>query len=322
MSRVSRIGTAGLIFIDQDRKRLPKVGFDQYAMVPRWVAGNGPAVLVEPNLREIHNLALEGGLGADVPIALRCFCEALPNPQYHQFGFIPESIGIPAWRKVLRDATEYCLHWPDRQFLIEWTAGDRQYLRPLNPPEGWRGGNAHPVKVQEILNESRAALVDLPHWFEEMNERWNNGNCFDLRAPKFEAGGSVNCPSVIASGYYADSKANWPLAYVRDYLTFHSERAVDFSRWPKLVYDIPASISYCHSYYNIAVDLNEPYRFDENSDPAWAEAIGTFIALCAGVCYHSNQGRDGNGFQNTPRQREGAVRYFRGIAAGLKASAL
>lgn len=313
----------GLRFVDKKtRKRIPKVTVSDFCLLKRDLMTDGRNALTKPRLAEWHALAKEGGY--DGPIFLRVFHSSHTGNVWGivptNYGVLPQTHDRATWLARMRDLTVYVGSFAGREFGIEWTGGDRQYIYPIpGAPEPWRGGSADSSRLQQTFNEEMAALVDLPNiFFDEINERDQNGNCFMVASHDF----STKCRILRSAGYYADSKDKWPFSHVRDYLTFHTSRTVDMMRWPRLLYDLAPTIAALHSYYGIPADLDEPYRFEETSDPAWAEIMGSFIAWCAGVCFHSRQGLIGDGFQNVPRQRDAAVRFFRGAASGAALQAL
>lgn len=309
---ITGVRVSGLKFVNPAGERIPKVMVSDYALLKRDRMRNGRTALTMPRLDEWHHLALDGGYEGS--IWLRVFREAHPN---NAFGFGPPELtpgGILKWQQDLRNLSEFVGHHPARDFYIEWTAGDYQHLYPTSP----KSEDANPSVMQQTLNEACAALVDLPNvTLEELNERWKNGRQYDIASPQW----GIIHPLIRAHGYYADT-SQWPKLYARDYITFHTDRTVDMMRWPKLLYDMPVSIAVLHNYFAKPVDLNEPYRFEEYSDPKWAALMGSMIAWTAGVCFHSQRGRDGDGFHQTPVQREAAIQFFKGVAAGLKVGAL
>lgn len=308
----------GIKFIDAaTHARIPKVTVSDFCLLKRDLMPDGRNALTAPRLAEWDALANQGGYHG--PIFLRVFRSSHTGNIWGivptNYGVLPQTHDKTAWLNGMRDLSIYVGSYPNRQFGIEWTAGDDQYIYPLpTNPEPWRGGNADASRLQQGFNEEMSALVDLPHlFFDEVNERHINGNCFTTATHDF----STQCKILRSAGFYADTKDHWPASYVRDYLTFHTDRTVDLLRWPRLIYDIAPSIAALHSYYHIPVDLDEPYRFEETSDPAWAEIMGSYIAWCAGICFHCRQGLIGDGFAATPVQRDAAVRFFRGAAAGV-----
>ena len=305
---VPGIRIAGLKFVTPSGARIPKVGVSDFALFKRWRMPSGQTALVEPRLQEWHTLANTGGYSG--PITLRVFRHAA---NWNAFGINPNEIPQQEYQASLRAFVEYVSSRPYRQFYVELTGGDAQVLWPSND-----GNEADPGGLVNHLNVAAAAIVDLPVWFEELNERWKNGRAYGVSAPQW---GSTN-PLIRASGYYADTKVDWPDSLRRDYIVFHTDRTVNGMRWPKLLYDMPSSIAVLHGYFGVPVDLNEPFRFDEAGDPAWAELMGSLIAWTAGVLLHTVQGRDGNGFQSTPVQQSCVARFFKGAAAGVQLNAL
>lgn len=284
---------------------LPKVGVSDFALFKRWMMPSGVNALVEPRLQEWHQLALEGNYHG--PITLRVFRYAHPN---NQFGFQPATVPLETYKRALREFTEYVSDRDYREFYVEWTAGDAQYLFNPDTTQHHRFGDTDPSRFGQQTNEECQALVNLPVWFEELNQRWQNGRAYGNVSPKW---GDIH-PLVRSSGYFEETK--WGLELVRDYVNYHPNRTHDHPRWPKYVYDIPASITALHTYYNLPVDLNEPMRYDEDTDPATAKLMGSFIGWCAGVLFHSQRGRDGDGFHGT-LQRQAAVNFFRGAGSGV-----
>jgi hypothetical protein len=299
----------GIDFRTRDGQVFKMVGVSDFALPKRWFMPDGPRALVAPRLDEWKQIAHEGGY--DGPITLRCMRHASPSATGKLFSLVPATMPLDVYKRGIRDLLEFC---DERGFYVELTGGDAQELWPSKNRD-----EADPSALQEHLNEVCEAIVDVPNVvLEVLNERFKNGRAYGVHPPKH---GTIN-PLVRASGFYADRIQDWPQSLVYDYVTYHGTRTVDQQRWPKTVFDMPVQASVLNKFFGKAAVLNEPFRFDDGTDPEWAARIGLTIAWCAGVFFHSQRGRDGDGFHDAPGQRAAAVRYFSGIRGGLIAAGL
>ena len=266
----------------------------------------GGAALVERRLAEWTQIAHDGGY--DGEITLRCMRHAAG---WNRFALDPTTMPVTISQQGIRDLIEFC---GTKGFRVELTGGDAQAIWPSADPN-----EADPSAFQQHLNEVCGAIVDLPNVvLEELNERWKNGRAYGVVSPQW---GTIH-PLIRASGYYENGSTPWSSSMNRDYVTLHGTRQVDATRWPKTLNDMPVQASVLNTWFGKPVGLNEPYRFDNDTDPEWAARIGLCLAYCAEVCFHSQRGRDGDGFHDAPNQRAAAVRYFAGVRGGLIAAGL
>jgi hypothetical protein len=300
----------GIDFRTTDGKLFKVVEVSDFALFKRWMAPHGPTHLVAPRLAEWRTIADEGGYHG--PITLRVFRYARAS---NLFGFDPRSVPLATYKAGLRDFLQFC---GEHGFYVELTGGDAQYFWPLTP------GNrdeADPHALQQQTNEECQAIVDQPNvLWEQQNERMINGHAYGVVPP---AWGAIH-PLIRSTGYYADHIEDWPADRRLDYVQYHGNRDVGgMQRWPKTIFDMPVQAAFLNELYQVPAILNEPWRYDNSSDAEWAARSGLVIAYCGGVCFHSQRGRDGDGFdQSSGHQRACAVRYFQGIAGGLLAAGL
>ena len=286
------IQTDGIRFIEAGTaKTFPYVGASDFALFRRWLMPSGPSALVEPRLAEWRQLAQEGGY--DGPIVLRVFRYAA---SWNQFGI------TDPWSYDFAEITYFTEFCRARGFYVSWTCGDSQVVCPeQNGPRG----------QQEHLNRTCAALVPTFAFLQTCNEPFKNG--IDIAAVVPPAWGSY----LRETGAYGEV-GSWPPP-VLDFVTYHGDRTIDYPRWPKTIHDMPVQASVLNAMHGKPAVLNEPLRAEHGSDPEWYERMGLLVAFCAGVTFHSQRGRDGDGFDaSAGNQRACAVGFFRGIASGIR----
>ena len=300
----------GLDFKTSDGRVFKMAEVSDFALLARWFATDGPKALVTPRLAEWAQIAKEAGY--EGPITLRVFRHAAG---WNRFALNPNDMDLAVYKQGLRAFLEFV---GARGFYVELTGGDAQVIFPSTPPSDEADGSWFQWHVNEVC----AAIVDLPNVVvETLNEPFKNGHAYDVVPPQW----GTTHPLVRSSGFYSNSptwQQDWPASRVLDYVQVHTERTIDGMRWPKAVYDMPVSASVLNNHFGRPVVLNEPLRFDDVTDPAWAARVGGLVAYCAGVCFHSQRGRDGDGFHDAPMQRAAAVQFFRGVRGGLVAAGL
>jgi hypothetical protein len=301
--------TDGIDFKTTDGKVFSMAMVSDFALLARWFQRDGENALVKPRLAEWMAIAREGGY--DGPITLRVFRHAMT---WNRFALDPKSMPLKTYKAGLRAFLEYV---GDKGFYVELTGGDAQALWPTAD-----GEEADPSAFQQHVNEVCDAVVDLPNvTLEVLNERFKNGRAYGVIPPRW---GTIN-PLIRCSGIYhggPDWQRVWDPSMNLDYVVSHTERQIDGLRYPKACYDMPVAASILNNHFGRPVVLNEPLRFDNETDPEWAARVALNVAWCAGVCFHSQRGRDGDGFADAPGQRRAAVRFFAGVQGGLVAAGL
>lgn len=295
------IHVEGVNFVDETGKRFPYVGVSDFALFKRWLMHDGPAALVAPRLAEWRALAEAGGYRG--PIVLRVFRYSHPN---NKFG-----IGDP-WSYDFAEITKFTQFCGERGFYVDWTCGDSQHILPEK--DGPRG-------QQEHLNRTCAALVGCTNAFvETSNESMKNGQLAEHGVVPSAWGSYLR-----DSGAYGE-KGDWPVGTNLDFVSYHGTRSRGgLAPWPKWLIDVFAQAAVLSTEHGKPAVLKEPVGADEpdypgrrpdrESNPDLFARLGLVIAFCAGVTFHSQDGRDGDALK--PTQRQCAIAFFRGIAAGL-----
>lgn len=291
------IKVLGYDFVESPTGKIFKmVGVSDFCLFTKYIKG----MPIDARLAEWKQIAKEGGYSG--PITLRVFRHAAT---WNAFALNPNEYPLSEYKDKLRKFISYL---GSQGFYVELTGGDAQVIWPTDDPieADWK-------KLQAHLYEVSAAIVDLPNVFlEVLNQRWKNGRAYQAVPPKW---GLIN-PLLRSSGAYGEVH-NWPDGSNLDYINYHGTREVDAVRWPKWVHDLPVQASVLNTVHNTAAVLNEPFRAEESvSDPQWFSRMGLTVTYCAGITFHSQQGRDGQVLIGN--QRLCAIYFFKGVAAGMQ----
>lgn len=292
------VRVAGTEFVTEDGQYFPYVGVSDFALFKRWLMPNGSWALVEPRLAEWRAIAHAGGY--DGPIVLRVFRYAHPD---NAFG-----IGDP-WSYDFTQLTELTEFVGERGFYIDWTTGDSQWIIPdQNGPRG----------QQQHLNMTCAALAGTTNAFvETSNESFKNGQLAEHGVVPPVWGQYLR-----DSGAYGES-SNWPVGTNLDFISYHGSRSdKGMAPWPFWIGEMWASALVLNTTHGKPAVMKEPIGFAEvavpgrrSNNPQHAFRMGLVGSVCAGVTFHSQDGRDGDGLR--PVQRACAEAFFAGIKAAI-----
>jgi hypothetical protein len=294
---LSALRIDGIDFRDDRDKVVKLIGSTEFALFKRWLMTDGPNALVAPILEERRRIAHEGGY--DGPLVARVMRYAAP----------PNAFALDPWSYSMAQVTAFTQFCADRDWYVDWTAGDAQVVLPN--PDGPKGQQQHCNEFVEALIPCRNAL------FQTSNEPFKNGvDVYRVVPPRW---GSL----LRYSGAYGESGA-WPFAADLDFRGYHSPRDDRGLVWPKWLIDLDDQGSVLSSMTpRLPAVLDEPMGFDEfdipnrrSANPAYAGRLGLTAAYCAGIYFHSTPGLSSDGFG--PVVTDCFRAFARGVAAALK----
>ncbi len=279
-------------FVSEDGSEFHYVGASEFGDWKRFLMPNGPEALVRPNL--IERQQVRAAAGYKGPVVNRVFRYADPG---NSFGILPYEISPYNDYSKVNAFMDLCAEY---DCYVDWTCGDSQ--KPYMIPS---------TSQQQADLDYFCSQIARPCFIETCNEPFKNG--------ELPQHGVVPAPSewyLRDSGYYAFIGSEiWHTEYNLDFVSIHTPRVNDPSRWPKWVCDIDDTLS------TLRTALGKPPVFKEGSkfgtdytDSSYAKCLG-LRANIGGVVFHSQKGLESNGYDDATKAA--ATEYYRGVQGSI-----